>query len=448
MYPYIPNTPEDEKVMMDAIGIKNVDELFSDIPDEIRFKRRLNLDSPKSEFEVKKIIKNLADKNISVNDLTCFLGAGAYDHYIPSVVKHVISRSEFYTAYTPYQAEISQGTLQAVFEYQTMISNLTGMDASNASLYDGATACAEAALLAKDATRRNTILVSKTVNPEIRKVLETYTRFKGLNLVEIDYADGETDIEKLKSQISNDTAGVIVQNPNFFGIIEDYTEVEKLVHANKSLLVMDVDPIACAILKTPAEIGADIAVGEGQSLGNHLSYGGPYIGFMAVTKKLMRKMPGRIVGQTVDTHGKRAFVLTLQAREQHIRREKATSNICSNEALNALACAVYMTALGKNGMIKVAKMCLLNAHKAYKKLTQSGKFKPVFKDKPFFMEFAVKSDLKASKVNEALLNEKIIGGFNLEKEYPELSNALLFCATEKRTDEDINKLSNVLEGLK
>lgn len=444
MYPYIPNNQDDEREMLQSMGLNSIDELFEDIPQDVRLNRKLNLNTSMSELEVSKHIKNLSSKNLSIEDLTCFLGAGAYDHYIPSIVKHITSRSEFYTAYTPYQPEISQGTLQVIFEYQSMICNITGMDVANASMYDGATACAEAAMMAADNGKGNKIVVSKTVHPETIKVLKTYMRFHGVELVEVDMADGATDIDKMKAVVDSNTVGVIVQNPNFFGIIEDMEEVEKIAHENKALLIMNVDPISLGVLKTPGEIGADIAVGEGQSLGNSLNYGGPYLGFMAVTNKLMRKMPGRIVGQTEDMDGKRAFVLTLQAREQHIRREKASSNICSNQALNALAAAVYLTTMGKDGLKEAALQSANKAHYAFNEITKSGKYKPLF-NKPFFKEFAVTGD--ASKINQELLKNNILGGYDLSREYP-LDNGLLFCVTEKRTKDEIDKLVQVLEGIK
>jgi glycine dehydrogenase subunit 1 len=443
MFPYIPNTDLDQKNMLESIGMNNVDELFKDIPENLQLNRRLNLNAPMSELEVSRAINKLAEKNLNSEDLVCFLGAGSYDHYIPSVVKHITSRSEFYTAYTPYQPEISQGTLQAIFEYQTMIAELTGMEVSNASMYDGATACAEAAMIAMENTKRNTIVVSSTVHPDTRKVLETYIKFHGGSVVEVASKDGETDIEALNSAVDKNTAAVIVQNPNFFGIIENLTEVEKITHSNKALFIMSVDPISLGVLKTPGEIGADIVVGEGQSLGNSMNFGGPYLGFMASTSKLMRKMPGRIVGQTEDLDGKRAFVLTLQAREQHIRRQKATSNICSNQSLNALAASVYMSVMGKEGIKEVAEQCIKKSHYAYNELIKSGKCKPVF-NKPFFKEFTVETLVDSDKVKDELLQAGILGGYSLEKDYPQLKNSLLFCVTEKRSKEEIDKLVELM----
>jgi glycine dehydrogenase subunit 1 len=367
--------------MLKSIGAGCIDELFNDIPEQVQLKRRLNLNSPISEIELTEHMRKLAEENTGTDKLTCFLGAGAYDHYIPSVIKHIISRSEFYTAYTPYQAEISQGTLQTIFEYQTMISSLTGMEVSNASMYDGATSSTEAMIMACESTKRKSVIISKTVHPEVRRVIKTYLKFRNIEVIEVEHKGGETDIEKLKDLVSDSTAGVLIQNPNFFGIIESTAEIEKIVHGKKALLVMSVNPISLGVLKTPGEYGADIAVGEGQCLGNSLSFGGPYLGFMATNTKLMRKMPGRIVGQTVDADGKRAYVLTLQAREQHIRRHKATSNICSNQALNALTAAIYLTIMGKQGIKEVASQCFNKAHYAYDKITALKGYKPVFNKK-------------------------------------------------------------------
>ncbi|MBI6871603.1 aminomethyl-transferring glycine dehydrogenase subunit GcvPA [Clostridium aciditolerans] len=447
MHPYLPLTAEDKELMLKAIGVNSIDELFADIPKDVRLDKSLNINKGMSELEVQSYFNSLANLNKSCNDLVCFLGAGAYDHYIPSLIKHIISRSEFYTAYTPYQAEISQGTLQVIFEYQTMIANLTGMEAANASMYDGATACAEAAQMAVDSTRRKSVIISKTVHPETRKVLKTYLGFKNLNLIEIEEIDGVTDVERLKVELNKDIAAVIIQTPNFFGIIEELTEVEKLVHQNKSLLIVSCDPISLGVLKSPGEYGADIVVGEGQSLGNSLNYGGPYLGFLATTNKYLRKMPGRIVGQTIDKEGKRGFVLTLQAREQHIRRDKASSNICSNQSLNALTALIYLTTLGKKGIREVAMQSMQKSHYAFEQITKSEKYNTVF-NKPFFKEFAVASNNSAQEINNVLLENKILGGYQLEKEYPRYKNSMLLCVTEKRTKSEIDKLACVLEGIK
>lgn len=443
MHRYIPNTEVDKKEMLKVVGLKTMEDLFSDIPDEIKLKEDLALSKGLSEPEILAKFKELGEKNRSAEELTCFLGAGAYDHYIPSLIQHLAKRSEFYTAYTPYQPEISQGTLQAIFEYQTMICELTGMEVSNASLYDGATAVAEAIIMAVDSTRRNTVLVSETVHPETRKVLKSYMHSRDIKVVEIPMDDGHTDVAQLRNLLDDDVAGVVVQTPNFFGVIEDLTDIEQLTHDNKSLLIASVDPISLAVLKKPAEWGVDIAVGDGQALGNGLSYGGPYLGFMATNTKLMRKMPGRIVGQSLDADGKRAFVLTLQAREQHIRRYKATSNICSNQNLNALTAAIYMSVMGKEGLREVALQSLEKSHYAMKRLTEAGTYKLAF-DRPFFKEFALVGKKNISAVNKDLLNNKVLGGYDLEKDY-DIKNGVLVCVTEKRTKEEIDRFAALME---
>ncbi len=447
MYPYIPNTKDDEQRMLEAIGFNKIEDLFSDIPDDVKLNRDLDLKPSMSELEVANYITKLSKENTTINDLTCFLGAGAYDHYIPSIVGHITSRSEFYTSYTPYQAEISQGTLQYIFEYQSLICNLTGMDVANASLYDGGTAIAEAAFMASNVTRRQEIVISKTVNPQAREVLKTYAHLQGIKVIEVEDEGGVTNLEELQSHVTDKTAAVIVQSPNFFGIIEDIEAIEKVAHSQKrTLLIASVDPISLGILKTPASLGVDIVVGEGQALGIPLSFGGPYLGFIATKKSHMRKLPGRIVGETIDTEGKRAFVLTLQAREQHIRREKATSNICSNQGINTLAAAVYLVTLGKKGLREVALQATQKAHYAMNEITKSGKYKPLF-DKPFFKEFAITSSADADEINSKLLEEKILGGYSLGKEYPQYKNGILYAVTEKRTKEEIDRLSSVLEGM-
>ncbi len=443
MLPYIPNKTEDRQKMLAAIGLDSIDQLFADIPAEVRLQRGLNIQPPMAEMQVANRLRELSLKN---QELVCFLGAGAYDHYIPSVVDHVLLRSEFFTAYTPYQPEISQGTLQAIFEYQSMICELTGMDVANASMYDGASALAEAALIAADQTRRNEIVISSTVHPESRKVLATYLKYKGVKIVEVDDADGATSLEKLQAAVTSTTAAVLIQNPNFFGALEDVAEIEKLTHANKALLVMSVDPISLALLKSPGELGADIVVGEGQSLGNSLSFGGPYLGFMATTKKLMRRLPGRIIGQTEDVDGKRAFVLTLQAREQHIRREKATSNICSNQALNALAASIYMITMGKHGLKEVATLSTQKAHYTFDQMVAAG-YKPLF-NRPFFKEFAVQSPVAPSVANQEMQKNGFSGGYALGNEYPQYQNGLLFAVTEKRSKDEIDQLVRVLGGVR
>lgn len=445
-YPYIPATFEDEQKMLKACKVESIDDLFSDIPEDLKLNRELNLEESKSELEVSQIITEMADKNI--DDLTCFLGAGAYDHYIPSLIKHITSRSEFYTAYTPYQAEISQGTLQSIFEFQSMIAEITKMDIANASMYDGATAATEACIMSISKTRRNKVVVPKTVHPETREVLKTYLQFKDCEVVEVDYDKelGTTDLNKLREAVDDDTACVLVQNPNFFGMIEDVDEMGVIAHDNKAMYVMSVNPITLSLLKSPGEVGADIAVGDAQPLGNSLNFGGPYVGFLAIKSGLIRKMPGRVVGQTVDADGNRTYVLTLQTREQHVRREKATSNICSNQGLNALIASIYLATMGKKGYEEVAMQNMQKSHYAEKKFAASKNLEPVFKGK-FFNEFVVKCPGSVDELNEKLLDKKILGGYKLEKDYPELKDCMLICVTEKRTAKEIDNLVNVMEEM-
>lgn len=447
MFPYIPHTPEDIKEMLEVVGVDSTDDLFADIPKDSALNRELDIPKAKSELEVVNYLTSLANKNCSTTDNVCFLGAGAYDHYIPTIVDHIISRSEFYTSYTPYQPEISQGTLQYLFEYQTLISELTGLPIANASLYDGGTAVTEAALMACAVGRKKKVLVSKTVSPQTREILKTYAHIQSLELVEIEMKDGITDMEDFKAKLDDEVGAAIVQSPNFFGIVEDLKESADLVHTTKKgAIIASVDPISLGILKRPGDLGVDIVVGEGQALGIPMQFGGPYLGFLATTEKYLRKLPGRIVGETTDLDGKRSFVLTLTAREQHIRRDKATSNICSNQGLNTLAATVYMVTLGKQGLREVAMQSTQKAHYALEKLEESGKFKRVF-DKPFFKEFAVSSDIDADKIITDLRGENIIGGYDLGIDYPEYKNSILYAVTEKRTKDEIDKLSSVLEGM-
>ena len=387
-------------------------------------------------MELTKFMKCLSSKN---KVTLSFLGAGSYNHFIPSVVDHIISRSEFYTAYTPYQPEISQGILQAIFEYQTMIAELTGTDLSNASMYDGSSALAEAMIMATSATRKNKILISKAINPEYRAVVKTYAWANNKELVELPFEDGITDANIIKNIIDDDTAAVMIQSPNFFGCIEDLEEIKKA--CGVAILVVNVgDPTSLGLLKKPGDF-ADIVVGEGQSFGNPMSYGGPYLGFMATKEKYMRLLPGRIVGKTVDADGKRGFILTLQAREQHIRRAKATSNICSNEALCALAATVHLSMLGKN-LKKVANLNVQKAHYAFDSLKKAG-CETIFKSH-FYNEFVMK--VKDSKsLQKDLLKHDIIAGLDLEKYYPELKNCVLFCVTEMHSKKDIDKLVELIK---
>ena len=440
---FIPNTDKDRKEMLKSINVGRISDLFKDIPKGLLLKKELKIPKGLSEIEVKDLLRDISLKNRL--DFSYFLGAGAYKHFIPSVVNHIVSRSEFYTAYTPYQPEISQGMLQAIYEYQSMICGITGMDVANASMYDGASALAESCIMAANITRRNEILISKTMHPDYRQVVKTYCDAHDFKLVEVDFEKGITSVDDLKEKISEGTAAVLVQNPNFFGCIEDLKEIEKIVHSRKALLnVCVVEPTSLGILKGPGSFKADIIIGEGQSFGNNLNFGGPYLGIIATRKEYVRQIPGRLVGATVDKEGKKGYILNLCAREQHIRREKAASNICSNEALCALAAAVYLSAMGKSGLRKVAELCLHKSHYLSNGLKEIG-CEIVF-DRPFYNEFVVKVK-DSSKVNEMLLNEGIIGGLDLGKYYSELSNCLLFCVTELNTREEIDKLIEVLKNL-
>lgn len=452
MLRYIPNTLEDQSEMLSAIGIDKIEDLFSNIPGELRLKRDLELPASMPEQELAEHMKGIASKNAHAGNNICFLGAGVYDHFIPSVVKHMISRSEFYTAYTPYQPEISQGMLQAIFEYQTMICSLTGLDVSNASMYDGATAVAEAALMAVRQTGRNRVLISRGLHHEYREVINTYAGFCGFEVAEVGLSDGTTCMDELERQLADGSIGtgepaaIIMQNPNFLGAIEDMKTATELAHQSGALSIACVDPISLSILQPPGEYGADIAAGDGQPLGNPLNFGGPHLGFLTAKKELVRKMPGRIVGQTVDHVGRRGYVLTLQAREQHIRREKAVSNICSNQALNALAATVYLTVMGKRGLKEAANLCLNKAHYAYNSLLASGKFEKA-NSAPFFKEFAVRVlDEPVSAINKRLFENGIIGGLELDLYCPDMKDCWLVAVTEKRTKQQIDVLVNIAAG--
>lgn len=443
MFPYIPNTDEDVRIMLDRLGISDVDQLFSDIPESLRLTDLLNLDPPKSEIEVRKKLHAMADENLSGYGTTCFLGAGAYDHTVPSIIPALVQRSEFLTSYTPYQPEISQGTLQVIFEFQSMICELTGMDVANASLYDGPSAAAEAAMLSAGTNKGNRILISATLNPEVKEVVKTYMRFRSIEVVEIPEKSGHTDLGAMNEMLDKEAVAVLIQSPNFYGVVENLEGVSDAAHANKAHFILMQDPISMAILKTPADWGADIAIGEGQPLGNTISFGGPHLGFIAVTKKLMRKLPGRIAGQTVDLDGRRAFTLTLQAREQHIRREKATSNICSNQAINALIATIYMATMGKEGMVEVAEQSAKRAAYLRAKLLETGKVKEV-NSHPFFREFVVDLSQPAKTVNRELLKHGILGGYALSGDR---ENQMILCATEKRTKDEIDHLVQALEAI-
>ncbi|WP_054949419.1 aminomethyl-transferring glycine dehydrogenase subunit GcvPA [Numidum massiliense] len=443
---YLPMTDADRQAMLQALGCGSVDELFADIPESVRFNGELNIPEGMSELELSRHMQRLANENKNLQQVVSFLGAGTYEHYIPSVVGHVIGRSEFFTAYTPYQPEISQGELQAIFEFQSMICELTGMDVANSSMYDGPTALAEAATLAAAASRKQKVLVSRAVHPEARDILRTYARGgQGIEVVEVAADAGVTDVEKLAELADTDTAAVIVQSPNFFGNLEDLAAIEKIAHRHKGLFVVSTNPLSLGIVQPPGAFGADIVVGDAQPLGIPTQFGGPHCGFFATTKKLMRRIPGRIVGQTVDEEGTRGFVLTLQAREQHIRREKATSNICSNQALNALAAGVYMSAMGKQGLTDVAQQNVQKAHYAQRQLRKLPGVEPLF-DAPFFNEFALRLPRPASELQAALLEKGMLAGYDLSRDYPELGNAVLLAVTEMRTRTEIDQLVQAVEG--
>lgn len=435
---YLPMTSQDEKEMLEAIGIESIDELFADIPEKVRFKGEYNIKPAKSESSLTKELAALAAKNADSNRFASFLGAGVYDHYKPIIVDHVISRSEFYTAYTPYQPEISQGELQAIFEFQTMICELTGMDIANSSMYDGGTALAEAGMLAAGHTRRKKILVSRAVHPETRDVVRSYALGQSIEVEEIPLKDGHTDLDALKNRIDENTAAVMIQYPNFFGQVENLKELEPIIHGAGALFAVSANPLALGALEAPGKLGADITVGDAQPFGIAEAFGGPHCGYFAVTKKLMRKVPGRLVGETVDEDGRRGFVLTLQAREQHIRRDKATSNICSNQALNALAASVAMTALGKAGTKQMAIQNITKTHYAKQQLKRAG-FDIAF-DGAHFNEIVVKVDSPIRELNARLLAKGIIGGYDLGLSYEELAGYMLVCVTEQRTKEEIDAL--------
>ena len=431
---YVPSTAQERQKMLASIGLCSIDELFSHIPDSLKLKGELNLPSGKSELEVCRTMEHIAAQNIVFDSI--FHGAGAYDHYIPAIVKSVTGKEEFVTAYTPYQAEISQGVLQSIFEYQTMICELTGMDVSNASVYDGATAAAEAVNMCCERSR-NVVFCSAAAHPDTIEVVKTYCWASGHEFVLVPAKDGKTDWNSIVPQLDKKTSACLyIQSPNFFGQIEDVQQAAEAVHAVGAKLIMGCNPIALGLYKTPAELGADIAVGEGQPLGMPLSFGGPYLGFMATTKAMMRKLPGRIVGETTDVDGKRAFVLTLQAREQHIRREKASSNICSNQALCAMTAAVYLAAVGPEGLNQVANLCYQKAHYLMQQLTAIPGITLRYQG-PFFHEF-VTDQGDANRILLKLEQEGILGGLPLS------DGGILWCATEKNSKEDIDRMVGII----
>lgn len=434
-FKFFPQTKEEIEQMLKQAGMNSLDDLYADVPEQIRFRGEYDLPDPMSETEIRSLFEKLGEKN---RRLTVFAGAGCYDHYTPAVVPNIISRSEFLTSYTPYQAEISQGTLHYIFEYQSMMAELTGMDVSNASMYDGSTATAEAAIMALASTKKtDTVLVSASVDPKVLNVVKTYAHFHGFNVELIAENDGATDKEQMDARLEKGgVAGVIVQQPNYHGIVEDFSSFADSCHAHKSLFIVNSVAADLALLKTPGEWGADVAVGDGQSLGIPMSFGGPSVGYMCCTEKLMRKMPGRIVGKTVDNRGQRVFVLTLQAREQHIRRQKATSNICSNESLMALFVTIYMSVMGKEGVKEAAQMSYDGAHYLHDALIATGLFSDKY-ERPFFNEFCVKYNGDVDRLQQRFIENGILGGVKVD------ADTLMFAVTEKRTKEEIDKLVNI-----
>ena len=435
-YKYFPHTEDDLQTMLSKVGVESLDALYAQIPESIRFKDDYRIPTAMSEMEVRQLFGQLGSQN---RQLTCFAGFGVYDHYTPSVISGLLQRSEFLTSYTPYQAEISQGTLHYIFEYQSMMAELTGMEVSNASMYDGTTACAEAMMMAVAAGKKmDKVLVSATLNPKTREVLDTYALHQGIELVTIPAKNGVTDRSVLFSQLStlDGVAGVIVQQPNVYGIVEDFSGIADACHEQKALFIVDSIAADLAVLKTPGEWDADIAVGDGQSLGIPMLFGGPYVGYMCCKEKLIRKMPGRIVGMTQDDRGQRAFVLTLQAREQHIRRQKATSNICSNQSLMALFVTIYMSLMGRQGLKDAAELSYAGAHYLCDELLKTGRFELVY-DQPFFNEFYVKYDGDIDTLYQRFIEAGVLGGVRL-------NDGLLFAVTEKRTKEEIDNLVKLI----
>jgi len=441
---FIPNTEAEQQEMLDKIGVSSFDDLIAAIPEEIRLKQPLNLPDRLSEYEVVKLLQSYANKNASVSNYTSFLGGGAYDHFIPSVVDMILSRSEFKTAYTPYQAEVSQGTLQAMYEFQSMICAITGMDVSNASLYDGGTSLAEACLMAQAQNKKTEFLIAGTINPYYLDVVKTITAGRNFSFKTFINEDGTADLDALKNAVSDKTSAVIVQHPNFYGTLEEVEEIGKIIHDAGGLFIASSCPFSMTLFKTPKEYDADIVVGEGQPLGIPLSYGGPYLGLFSTKSKYVRKMPGRLSGATEDANGKKCYVLTLQTREQQIKREKATSNICTNQGLFMLAATIYMETMGKEGIREVAKQSYEKAVYLADEISKIPGFS-LFNDKPFFREFLVKTPVAPAKIIEEGEKKGILAGIDTSK-FEGYENGLLIAVTEKRTKEELDTLLDLLKS--
>lgn len=444
---YIPNTPEDQQLMLEALNLPDLESLLTPVPENVRLRRALNLPEALAEADLKRVVSSLAARNKTLDTTISFLGAGTYDHAIPSVVPHLQRRSEFVTSYTPYQPEVSQGMLQAIYEFQTMVCQITGLDVANASLYDGSTAMIEAVLLALGPGGRGEVVISQAVDPQYRRVLHTYAHARGFTVIEVPTVNGVTSLEALNEAVKPTTSAVVIQQPNFFGQVEDVRAIEPLAHKGKAVFVAAItEPASLSLLATPGEYGADIAVGELMSFGNTMSFGGPALGFMAARNKYIRLLPGRLVGQTIEESGKKrtGYVLTLQTREQHIRRERATSNICTNQSLLAVGATIYMATLGKQGFRELGELCLQKAHYAMRKITAIPGFKAAFSG-PFFDEFVIEAPVRIGQLQRRFEQAGIIGGYPLAQDYPNLSNAMLFCVTETRTKADIDLLVDVLK---
>lgn len=445
--PYLYNTPEDQQAMLDAIGAESIEELFDPIPDDLKLARPLALPAALTEMELDRHFGDLARKNRHAGEVVCFLGGGCYDHFVPSVVDAVASRSEFYTSYTPYQAEASQGNLQVVFEYQSLITRLTGLDVSNASLYDGASAAAEAVLMAISATRRHgKVVVPENLHPEYRATIATYLENLGTEIVTLETPTGVIDPEQLAAVVDKDVAAVVLQQPNFFGCIEDADRVSQIAQDAGALLISAFDPLSLGILRRPGDYGANIAIAEGHTLGTPMSYGGPFLGIMACDQSLVRRMPGRIAGKTVDRRGNDCYVLTMQTREQHIRREKATSNVCTNQGLFALRATVYLSQLGPQGLRETANLCLQKSHYAAEQLCKQERFSLAFQS-PTFKEFVIRdAENDVEQLLKNALSDGFLAGVPLGQWYPNLSDCFLVAVTEKRTKEEIDALVRSLTG--